>query len=251
MEGEQIMNRELVVTLLAAGAGRPNLPRVRAGGYGEVMRRKEELPAALDGISSLRDFGGCYLVHGRYLLHTARLRNLALASMVDVNPLPEYLAAVERAREEVPRTEFETVSGDFRDPALFAGLRETDASLLYEVVLHQENYVEVLRQVARKTRRFVCLAQPCLREELFVLPGAAVMLQFWDEPLKDLVRTGSFWPKEPPTERFTTAHWMWGQTLSHLVAVMHGLGWELRDGEVVDDVCGPYWEYPLLVFAPR
>jgi hypothetical protein len=32
---------------------------------------------------------------------------------------------------------------------------------------------------------------------------------------------------------------------------MRGLGWDLYEGAVVDNVCGPCWEFPLLVFAKR
>ena len=241
----------LLPDIAAAGGPRPTLPRLAVDGYGEVMRRKEALPAGLPGLTSLRDFGGCYLVHGRYLLHATRERRLPFASMVDVNVLPEFLAAAERVKAERPGTTIEAVRGDFRDPSLYPSLPPTDAALLYEVLLHQENYVEVMRNVTSRTTRFVCIAQPCLREEFFALPASATLLQFWDEPLKDLLRSQSFWPKEGRTERFTTAHWMWGQTTSHLIAVMEGLGWELSEGSVVDNVCGPCWEYPLLVFARR
>lgn len=237
--------------IATAGNDRVQLPRRTVAGYGEVMRLKDELPAQLPDIDSLRDFGGCYLVHGRYLLHATRVRRLAFASMVDVNPLPEFAAAAAALRADHPELEVETVHGDFREPQLFAGLAPTDAALLYEVLLHQDNYVEVLRNVAAVTARFICIAQPCLREALFTLPASATMLQFHDEALKDLLRADSFWPKEPRTERFTTAHWMWGHTTSHLVDVMRGLGWDLSQGMVVDDVCGPCWEYPLLVFARR
>jgi hypothetical protein len=241
---------DLLPPIAAAGDDRMRLPRVTVAGYGDVMRMKEALPASL-AITSLRDFGGCYLVHGRYLLHAARARRLSLASMVDVNPLPEFAAAAATLCAEQPGTSVETIHGDFREPRLYERLAPTDAALLYEVLLHQENYVEVLKQVAATTTRYICIAQPCLREELFPLPASAVLLQFHDDALKDLLRVGSFWPKEPRSERFTTAHWMWGHTTSHLIDVMRGVGWVPIDGSVVDGVCGPCWEYPLLVFARR
>jgi hypothetical protein len=37
-------------------------------GYGSVMQLKQDLVSNLSGVSSLRDFGGCFLVEGRYLL---------------------------------------------------------------------------------------------------------------------------------------------------------------------------------------
>ena len=242
---------ELAESIRAAGAPRPQLPRGNVAGYGEVMTRKEALPASLDGITSLRDFGGCYLVHGRYLLHATRTRRLTFGSMVDVNPLPEFIAAAAELQVMNPDTKIETIRGDFREPSLFEGLKTTDASILYEVLLHQENYTEVMRNVCAKTARYVCIAQPCIREELFPLPSSAALLQFSDEALKDLLRTDSFWPKEPRVDRFTTAYWMWGQTTSHLIDVMNGFGWSLAQGHVVDNVCGPCWEYPLLVFARK
>jgi hypothetical protein len=245
------LNDEHRKAIIAAGMKRPQLERISVDGYGEVMRRKESLPAGLPGIASLRDFGGCYLVHGRYLLHATQAKKLTFASMIDMNPTPEFLAAVEAAKKVMPSTEFETIRGDFREPSLIAPLREADASLLYEVILHQENYVEVMKNVCAKTRKYVCLAQPCIKEELFALPAAAVMLQFYDETLKDLLRKDSFWPREPRTQTFTTAHWMWGQTTSHLTEIMRGLGWALREGAIVDNICGLCWEYPLLVFARR
>jgi hypothetical protein len=239
---------KLLSAAVKIGADRSRLERIFLNGYGEVMQKKEDLPAQLPGITSLRDYGGCYLVHGRYLLHATVTCRLAYASMVDVNPLPEFAAAIERVRAQLPQTEFETVGGDFREPALFQGLRETDASLLYEVILHQENYVEVIRNVCAKTRKFICFAQPCLAEEFFTLPASAVLLQFHSEALKDVLRTNSFWPKEPPVERFNSAHWMWGHTVSHILDVFKGLGWMLRHGVLIGGVCGPCWDYPLLVF---
>lgn len=239
----------LVADTLATS--RTELDRIEVNGYGDVMHLKEQLPAELEDICSLRDFGGCYLVHGRYLLYATIKLKLAYASMIDTNVLPEFVAAVEASKEVVADTEFESVQADFREPSTYVGLRETDAALLYEVILHQENYVDVLRNVASKTGKYICIAQPCLRENFFNLPAGAVMLQFYDEPLKDLLRLDSFWPKEPQVERFTTAYWMWGHTTSHLVAIMNGLGWKLQRGLIVDNVCGPAWEYPLLVFARR
>ena len=112
--------------------------------------------------------------------------------MIDVSITSEYQKEIEVLKKDAPETEFETICGDFRVPSLYTNMRETDAALLYEVILHQENYIEVIKNVCKKTRKFICLAQPCLLEDFFILPGGAVMLQFFDEVLKDLLRTESF-----------------------------------------------------------
>lgn len=131
--------------------------------------------------------------------------------MIDVNPLPEFAVAVEQARMDTP-------TPNSKPSAATSAIRTSS---------------------------------PGLREAFFSLPAGAVLPQCYAEALKDLLRAQSFWPKKPRVERFTPAHWMWGQTVSHLVAVMQGFGWDLKSGSVVDDVCGPSWEYPLMVFARR
>jgi hypothetical protein len=50
-------------------------------------------------------------------------------------------------------------------------------------------------------------------------------------------------------EAFTTAHWMWAQTTSRLVAIMYGFGWNLLAGYIVDNFAVSCGEYSLLVFA--
>ena len=44
---------------------------------------------------------------------------------------------------------------------------------------------------------------------------------------------------------------MGGQTTSHVISVLGGCGWDLECGEVIEDVGGDYWEFPLLRFVPR
>jgi len=82
-------------------------------------------------------------------------------------------------------------NANFRYPAAYVGLEPVDASILFEVLLHQENYSEVVRNVTNTSTKFVCVAQPCLREEWFPLPASSTLLQFWDEELKDEIRRGS------------------------------------------------------------
>lgn len=90
-----------------------------------------------------------------------------------------------------------------------------------------------------------------MREELFSLPAAAALVPFYDDDLKGLLRTDGFWPEEDDADRFTPAHRIRGHTSSHRVDIMRGMGWFLRKGEVVDNVAGTYWDYPLLLFERR
>jgi hypothetical protein len=91
--------------------------------------------------------------------------------MVDLNLSPEFVAAAEQTLADLPDTRIETVRGNVQETSLYEGLATTDAALLYEVLLHQEHCVEVMREVCARTARCVCIAQPRLREELFPLPS--------------------------------------------------------------------------------
>lgn len=218
---------------------------------GELHRRKVELVSGCLGAKSLRDFGGLYLVHGKYLLEPAVALGARFASMVDVTPRVEFEVEIAKARQQIPNLEVEFVNRDFRESQTWDNLRPVDVSILFEVLLHQENYVEVLRNAVKRTDQYICIAQPVLKEEEFPFPAAAVLLQFWEETLKREYREGTFWPEEPPCERFTPSCWMWGQTTSHFVHLMHGFGWDCDFCENAAGVSGKHWDFALLRFRKR
>lgn len=231
---------------------RRTLPHRTVSGLDDVFQAKEDIVSGLLGVTSLRDFGGCWIVEGRYLLEPARALDATFVSMVEHGDTTVYEQRAAEAATQLQDAEFETVNGDFRNPDLFTSLCSVEASILYEVLLHQENYVEVIRNVTNTTSRYVCVAQPCLRESFFALPSSSTLLQFWDEALKDELREGSFWTEEQPMTKFHSSAWMWGHSTSHLIDVFAGFEWVLEHGEVIDGACGLHWEYPLLVFrAPE
>ena len=214
-----------------------------------IFQKKVELVIGAAGTKSLRDFGGLYLVHGRYLLEPAVILGAEFASMVDVQARSEFDARVEAAKQQNPNLSVEFINADFRDPALYSSLRPVDTSILFEILLHQENYVSLLGQISRITTKYICIAQPCLPESEFALPACAVLLQFWPEKLKDEYREGSVWPREPRVSQFDTRYWMWGHSASHLVSCMSGFGWDLEFCEEVSDAYGPKWDFVLMRFS--
>ena len=85
--------------------------------------------------------------------------------------------------------------------------------------------MEVIKNVVSKTNHQVCFAQPVLKEGLFQLPAGCVLLQFYPEGLKDLIRYQNWWEKEPEVEVFDTRFWMWEQSISYINALFKGYGW--------------------------
>ncbi len=228
-----------------------SLPRHACEHYGQAVDAKLEIIKQCKDCDSIRDYGGLYLVFGRYLLEPAVELGCSFASEVDVTPVKEFDAAIDDATAKCPSLEVEFVHADFREQETFSSLRPTDISILFEVLLHQENYVQVIKNVASRTSKYVCVAQPCMREEHFNMPDSAVMLQFYDPRLKEMLREGSFWPSdEIHPDRFSPAAWMWGHSTSHLISIFHGLGWEPEAGSVLEGTFGTYWEFPVIRFKP-
>jgi hypothetical protein len=213
----------------------------------QLKQRKIELIRDIGRGESIRDYGGIYGVHGLYLLEGARALGCKSVEMIDVTENEEDLQAFRRLQEQMEiRVDYRR--GDFRDADLFKTLAPVDVSLLYDVLLHQDNAEEVMRNVLTRTTRYVCLAQPVLKEELFRLPGGCVNLQFYPEDLKDMLRAGSFWPKEPRVETFSAWYWMWGQTISYFVSVLQGYGWS---AEFINcHYMSLYWNYALIRARP-
>jgi len=216
--------------------------------YEQIKELKIQMIAGIGRAESIRDFGGLWGVFGLYLLEGARALQCRFAEMVDVTPLPEFQEKIVELGRVMP-IDVKMTHADFRDPHIFVNMASVDVALLYEVLLHQDNAVEVIKNVANRTTRCICVAQPMMKEELFALPNGAVNLQFYPDELKDQLRYSGWWENEPPTDRFTPAYWMWGHTTSHIVSLFHGYGWEPTHLETYE--ASEFWEYGMIRFEPR
>jgi len=214
---------------------------------GRIKQLKIDLIAAIGKSDSIRDYGGLWGVYGLYLLEGAKALGCKYAEMVDVTPREEFSEKVCEIQAKMS-IQVEMNRADFREPELYKTLTPVDVSLLYEVMLHQDNAVEVIKNVLSKTMRCVCLAQPVLKEEMFNLPNSCVNLQFYPQELKDILRP-DWWPEEPVIGRFETRYWMWGQTVSYFKSIFYGYGWDIEYLEVYD--MSQYWNYALIRFVPR
>jgi hypothetical protein len=213
----------------------------------EHVASKLKLITDIGRADSIRDFGGIWGVHGLYLLEGARALGATYAEMVDYTADAEFVEGMRRLRRDLPIA-IEMRGADFRQPSLYDALRPVDVSLLYDVLLHQDRAVEIIRNVAGRTERAVCVAQPVLRESMFRLPNGCANLLFYPEELKDMIRC-AWWPREPAAEQFETTSWIWGQTVSYLTSVFHGYGWDRERLEAYD--LSPHWAYALIRFACR
>jgi hypothetical protein len=220
------------------------LPRL---GIDEIRQAKIDLIEQIGSADSIRDFGGLWGVDGLYLLSGTRALGCSFAEMIDVTPREEFLANSLALQRERP-VQINMIEVDFRTPELYRILRPVEVALLYDVLLHQDTMAEVVKGVTATTRERICVAQPVLKEAVFPLPSAAVNLQFYDEELKDELRTDSWWPKEPPVELFDTSKWMWGQTPSFIESFFRGYGWRQEYVRVHD--LGRYWNFGFMRFAP-
>jgi hypothetical protein len=167
---------------------------------------------------------------------------------VDVTARQEFDEKVAELQRVMP-LDVRMIHGDFRDSRLFLRMAPTEVALLYDVLLHQDNAVEVVKNVASKTTHHICVAQPVMKEELFSLPNGSVNLQFYPEELKDQLRYPGWWEKEPRRDSFSPEFWMWGQTASYLTSIFHGYGWEPDSLETYD--ASEFWNYALIRFGPR
>jgi hypothetical protein len=215
--------------------------------YEQIMQRKIELIAGIGKATSIRDFGGVWGVNGLYLIEGARALGCQRAEMVDFSATPELEDRLDALRKELS-LEVRMTLGDFREAELIEKLQSVDVSILYEVLLHQDNAVEVVKNVASKTTRCLCVAQPVLKESFFSLPNGAVNLQFYPEELKDELRFPGWWEAEPRTDRFDTRYWMWGQTPSYLKSVLQGYGWQPAYEALYE--ASEHWDYVLMRFVP-
>jgi len=213
----------------------------------DVKQLKLGLIAGIGKADSIRDYGGIWGVHGLFLLEGARSLGCRYAEMIDWLPSEEFWESAHALRAQM-QIQVEKREADFREPDLFKSLVPVDVSLLYDVMLHQDNPEEVMKNVLAATSRCVCLAQPVLKEEMFVLPNGTVNLQFYPSELHDLLRN-PMWPVASTGTRFDTSQWMWGQTVSYFQSVFYGYGWEIEHLEGCH--LSPHWNYAFMRFVLR
>ncbi len=216
--------------------------------YSQIISHKIRLIEDIKSANSIRDFGGVWGVHGLYLFEGIKSLRCTYGEMIDVNPTDKFLSNMEEI-EKTHNCLIKYTRCDFRTPGIYSDLPTVDVSLLYEIILHQDNHVEVMKNVANKTDNVICFAQPVLKEEMFSLPCANVLLQFYEEELKDELRIKNWWEKEPRVDVFTTRYWMWGQTASYINNVFYGLGWDLSHQENYH--LSDQWNYSLMRYIPK
>lgn len=221
------------------------LPKIS---YQEIKYSKIQLVSSIGNAESIRDFGGIWGVNGLYLLEGSKNLKCKFAEMIDITPRKEYEENIEKYKE-ITNCKYNMINADFRDSSIFYDLQDVEVSLLYEVILHQDNAVEVIKNVIKSTKKFVCFAQPVMKEELFCLPNACVNLQFYPEQLKDILRFAGWWEKERVVTRFDTSCWMWGQTASYIISIFQGYGWKLAHMELYH--MADYWNYVMARFVPE
>ena len=222
---------------------------VTQGAADEVIaQEKLRLLSEIGEAESIRDYGGIWEVRGRYLLEGIKALGATRAHMIDTLEDEEFTRRVEELQAERP-VRVEVTHADFRDHSLQKHLEPVDVSLLYDVILHQDDACGVIRDVLQRTRRYVCLAQPVLREEMFRLPNGCVNLQFYPRELKDRLQVFGWGPQERPRDRFCTGSWIWGQTVSYLTSVCYGYGWDRDHLKVLG--FSRHWNYALMRFTPR
>lgn len=217
---------------------------------GSVQENKAALIREIGAAQSVRDYGGLWGVNGQYLEEAVRILRCQRAWMIDSLATKEWQQKEQELRETFPHCQIVTTVADFREHAIFLDMEPSEVSLLFDVLLHEDTAVEVIKDVCAKTLKYVCVAQPVLNETLFRLPNACVNLQFLPAKLKEELRCGyNGWPREPEVDYFEPAVWIWGHTPSYLRSVFYGYGWTAVSSTIVP--ISEYLAYAFIRFASK
>jgi hypothetical protein len=187
-------------------------------------------------LETIVDLGGMWMVEGGYLAYAAG-NHEARGIEVDFNA-------------EMPG--FETYRGDFtgwlENRSNLDGWARFDCALLFDVLLHQECPMRVLKNVTERTRKAILISQPCLTDHRPI----SVNLQFglgielrYELSRHDVHRREHGCPK-----RWTTAAWGWGQSQAWITAAMAGFGWEPQYS-ARETMKSQVWTRSSVMFVPE
>lgn len=217
----------------------------------QIIDNKLKLTASIGKANSLRDFGGMWKVNGLYLLDGVEKLGCKWGEMVDKHWPVEF---DEDAKTRGIEKKILKRNYDFRTLALLPeDIEKADVSLLYDVVLHQDNFQEVLKQVCRLTNKYVVIAQPFFNGNS--LPYSATLLQFLPLEIREKIHCEmwSNWMIENygDTTKLSVDNWMWGQSLQLIIKLMGGYGWKVSEQPEHHKFTIPMenqWEFTGLIF---
>lgn len=183
-------------------------------------------------LTSFADLGGVWGIDGAYTFYILRRYAIRRAVLVDTD-------VTARVREKAKR--FDTLvllEGDFGDRSTVERIGQTDAVLLFDVLLHQvkPDWDEILEMYAAHTRCFVIFNQQFVAGENTVRLPALGKEQYFAYVPMDPDSPGYRNLFERPDEihprynkRYGDVHnvWQWGITDNDLVAMLERLGFRL------------------------
>lgn len=186
----------------------------------KIIESKKEFVSRIGKAESVRDFGGMWKVNGLYLLDAVQKLGSSYGSMVDKLHTSEFKKEADKLNARI-----EHVKIDFRELAT-AELEPTQVSMLNDVLLHQNNFTEVIRQATFLTEEYIVIQQPFY--EGFSIPASCSLLQFMEKEWRDRLHN-EMWIDSSDQTAFNVDIWMWAQSMGLFIDIMKGYGWGLVD----------------------
>lgn len=179
-------------------------------------------------------FGDMYVVEGAY---TAKCVEFGCESalLVDSFETPNW----QNLRIKHPTIDF--YKGDFSNHLFMKSFNEVfELGVLYDILLHQAPLLNTLHLMLEKVSGKVCIVQPMLQEQqhpnsLVYLPGNSARRELY--PLQEANEDY----KAFDVMAVNQAHWIWGMTVSFLVSVLQGEGFEITYQEKLADLPNKNW----------
>lgn len=202
----------------------------------------ELIDAALSmGMKTFADLGGSWGVEGHYSRYTLENGSIERGHIVDLF-YPPGVRELERFDS------FSFIEGDFAKQETLDRFENVDALYLFDVLLHQYNWREVLKMVSAKTKMLVIYNPNWTGDESVRLPdlGAEeyyrVTPHYEGDPLCDAMlnrpdettRTGRLGKDDH-------SPFQWGITADDLISIPAGLGFRLAHKQS----SGPWMDYEM------
>ena len=180
-----------------------------------------------ENISAFADLGGVWGVDGAYSFHILKKHKISRAYIVDDHFTKKVV------KQSTFHPQLQLVDGDFRFRETFCKIGEVDLMLIFDVLLHQVNWREVLSFC---TERAQVLA---VYNPQFFGERSLRLLDLGEEEYFNLVphsKKGPYYEDlfTPREQRDTPAVWQWGICDNDLISSMNQLDFQLSyslDGE--------------------
>lgn len=215
--------------------------------FEKVTDDKKSILDTMNDVTSIRDFGGMKELEGELLFEGINKLNIKKASMIAKGITDNYKRDSQKKAEDFG-VDFEYKDLDYENLGE-AGLDKMDLSIINEIFIYEEKYIEIISSICSITNKYIILAMPYYTGYKVDQTIAAVR-KIKGGFRKKVYEELAFSEKEG-MNKFKYEDWKWAFTPKSIIDIFVGHGFAPIPGIFKKQKLASNWDYLTVVLENK